>query len=339
MFGFSMLAFSVVTVTSAASLVAPSAGVAAPSSGVCAASITAGVFRPAWCGKKPPAQSYEKFRKALVSYQTAMTDLVAAIADPLGDYGSINAQCKDNPPVDAQLVDLLVGGMNLKGLPAKQRAEKALADMTAQVEAVFEVPTLPEVKAVLVGLRGNLDEFGRIMDETELAGDLYKASACDAGQDTMVDASMDLVSAGQFANRSALNLTKMLAATHEPCKTTKVKDPYTDKAMRKAAGAKGTKTTSAGDMSMQYPTSLDGAGKGIWLPINLDSNATSGYVQLELTQGSKSLAAIGGGTPAGESGLLIKVFGAPRPGKAKLLLTFSPAGGAEVTKAVTVRIG
>ncbi len=94
----------------------------------------------------------------------------------------------------------------------------------------------------------------------------------------------------------------MLGATQDPCKTTKVKDPYSDKAMRKAAGSKGTKTTAAGDMSMQYPTSLDIGGKGVWLPINLDSTAPSGYVQIELTQGPKDLAAIGGGTPAGESG-------------------------------------
>ena len=260
MFGFSMLAMSVAAATATTTFFAPSAWASPPSSGVCAAAIDAGVFRPAWCGKKPPAQSYETFRKALVSYRTGITDLVAAIADPLGDYGSINAQCKNSPPVDAQdLVDVIVGGMNLNGLPAKQRAEKALADMTAQVDDVFEVPTLPEVKAVLIGLKANLDEFGRIMDETALAGDLYKMSACDAGQDATVDASMDLVSAGQFANRSALSLTSMLAATQEPCKTTKVKDPYTDKAMRKAAGAKGTKTTSAGDMSMQYPTSLAGS--------------------------------------------------------------------------------
>ena len=314
MFGFSMLAMTVATVTATTTFFRTFRR--------CLATLLGGLRRRDRCGcvpacvvrKEPPPHPYETFREALVSYRTAITDLVAAIADPLGDYGSINAQCKNNPPVDAQQVEVIVSGMNLNGLPAKQRAEKALADMTAQVDGVFEVPTLPEVKAVLIGLKSNLDEFGRIMDETALAGDLFKMSACDAGQYTVVEAATDLVTAGQFANRSALSLTTKLAATQPPCETTKVKDPYTDKAMRTAAGAKGTKTTSAGDMSMQYPTSLR-AGKGIRLPINLDSKAPSGYVQVELTQGSKDLAALGGGTPAGKSGLLIKVF--ETPGRAR----------------------
>ena len=157
--------------------------------------------------------------------------------------------------------------------------------MSAVVDAVFAVPTLPEVKAVLIGLRGQMDEFGRLMEDLESTGDLYKASACDAAEDAMVKAAEDLVTIGQFSNRSVVSLSTMLMSTHEPCKTTKVKDPYTDKAMRKAAGAKGTKSTSAGDMSMEYPTSLDVGGKGIWLPINLDSKAPSGYAQMELDAG------------------------------------------------------
>ena len=111
----------------------------------------------------------------------------------------INAQCKDNPPVDQTTVDVIVGGMRLNGGVSKQRAEKALADMTAVVDAVFEVPTLPEVKAVLIGLRGKMDEFGRIMDDLESAGDLYKSLACDAGEDAMVQAAENLVTVGQLA--------------------------------------------------------------------------------------------------------------------------------------------
>jgi hypothetical protein len=305
---------------------------------VCASAIDAGAFRPAWCGKKPPPKSYEKFRKALASYQTEQSWLVEAIATAIGSLQPINAQCENNPPVDQTAVDVIVGGMYLIGNDSKQRAIKALADMSAVVDAVFTSPTLPEVKAVLIGLRAKMDEFGRLMDDLDSTGDLYKASACDAAEDAMVKAAGDLVTIGSFSTTSAVNLSTMLASTHEPCTTTKVKNPYTDKAMRKVAGSKGTKTTSAGDMSMQYPTSLDVADTGIWLPINLDSKAPSGYVQLEFTQGSKNLAAIGGGTPAGESGLRIKVFGKAKPGKATLRLTFEPAGGAPVTKVVTLKL-
>jgi hypothetical protein len=337
MFGFTTLAIS--AVTAAATMFAPLTGASPPSSAVCGSAIDAGAFRPAWCGKKPPPKSYEKFRKALAAYYVNNADLAEAIATALGSFQPINAQCKDNPPVDQTTVDIIVGGMYLNGNLAKQRAEKALADMTAVVDAVFEPPTLPEAKAVLIGLRGKMDEFGRLMKDVDSTGDLYKASACDAAEDAMVRAAADLVTIGSFSTTSATSLSTMLMSTHEPCKTTKVKDPYTDKAMRKAAGAKATKTTSAGDMSMQYPTSLDVAGTGVWLPVNLDSTAPSGYVQVVLTQGAKGLAAVGGGTPAGESGLRIKVFGKPKPGKATLRLTFQPAGGAEVTKAVTLKLG
>lgn len=320
---------------------APIAGTSPPASEVCAGSLDSGEFQPAWCGKKPPPKSYEKFRKALAAYQVNATWLVEAIATAIGNYQPISAQCKDNPPVDSAFVDtIIIGGMRLNGGASKQRTEKALTDMTAVVESVFtDSPRVPaEVEVTLIGLRANLDEFGRIMDDLETAGDLYKVSACNAGDDAMESAADDLVTTGQFSNHTVVSLSTMLGGTQERCKTTKVKDPFTDKAMRKAAGAKNTKSASAGDMSMQYPISLDVGGKAVWLPINLDSEAPSGYVQVQLTQGSKRLAAVGGGTPAGESGLRIKVLGKPTRGKATLRLTFQAAGGAEVSKSVTLKL-
>ena len=197
MFGFTTLAIS--AVTAAATMFAPLAGASPPSSEVCASAIDAGAFRPAWCGKKPPPKSYEKFRKALGAYQANTAWLVEAIATAIGNYQPINAQCQDNPPVDQTAVDVIVGGMYLNGKSSKQRAEKALADMSAVVDAVFTVPTLPEVKAVLIGLRGKMDEFGRLMEDLESTGDLYKASACDAAEDAMVKAAEDLVTIGHSA--------------------------------------------------------------------------------------------------------------------------------------------
>lgn len=339
MFGVTTLAIS--AVTAAATMFAPIAGTSPPASRVCAGRLDSGEFRPAWCAKKPPPKSHERFRKALAAYQVNATWLAEAIATAIGNYQPISAQCKDNPPVDSTFVDtIIIGGMRLNGGEAKRQAEKAVTDMTAVVDAVFtDSPTVPaEVKATLIGLRANLDGFGRIMDDLELAGDLYKMSACNAGDDAMESAAEDLVTTGQFSNRTMVSLSTMLGGTQERCKTTKVTDPFTNKAMRKTAGATKTKNTSAGDISMQYPTSLDVGGKAVWLPINLDSEAPSGYVQVELTQDSKRLAAVGGGTPADESGLRIKVLGKPKRGKAMLRLTFQAAGGVEAIKTVTLRL-
>ena len=113
MFGFTTLAIS--AVTAAATMFAPLAGASPPSSAVCASAIDAGAFRPAWCGKKPPPKSYEKFRKALGAYQANTAWLVEAIATAIGDFQPINAQCQDNPPVDQTAVDVIVGGMYLNG--------------------------------------------------------------------------------------------------------------------------------------------------------------------------------------------------------------------------------
>ena len=90
-------------------------------------------------------------------------------------------------------------------------------------------------------------------------------------------------------------------------------------------------------MTVDYPSSID-LGGPTWLPLNLDSSAPSGFVQVTLTQGAKPLAALGGGTPAGGSGVKIKVMGKPKPGPAKLKVTFSPAGGSQLTKTVTIRL-
>ena len=103
----------------------------------------------------------------------------------------------------------------------------------------------------------------------------------------------------------------------KPCKTTKVKDPYTGKGDAQGRGREGDQDhVGRRHDAMQYPTSLDIGGKGVWLPVNLDSKAPSGYVQVELTQGPKDLAADWWRDAAGESGLRIKVFGKPKPGKA-----------------------
>jgi hypothetical protein len=134
-----------------------------------------------------------------------------------------------------------------------------------------------------------------------------------------------------------VSLSRLLSTTHKPCKSATVKDPYSDKALKKASGAKSVKTTKVGDMSMDYPSSVD-LGGPTWLPLNLDSSAPSGFVQVTLTQGAKPLAALGGGTPAGGSGVRIKVMGKPKRGPAKLQVTFSPAGGTQLMKTVTIRL-
>lgn len=329
---------TVSVVAAAATVFAPMAG-SPPTAAVCSAQLDGGVFRPAYCGKKPPPKSYEKFRKALASYQVGITGVVASIATAVADLGPIDYPCRNSPPVDMTTVELIVAGMKMTGQPPTDRARKALSDMTSVVDSVFAGnDSLPEVKAVLIGLKSNLDDFSKVMDRVEQAGNLYEQSACDAGRDTLADAADQLVTTGQFSNRSIVSLAGMLAGSHPPCKSTTVKDPYSDKAMRKAAGSKATKTTSTGDMSMEYPTSLDVGGKQVFLPVNLNSKAHSGYVKLEFTRGSKDLVAVGGGTPAGESGLQIKVLGHATPGTGKLRLTFQPAGGAEVTKVVTIRL-
>lgn len=48
----------------------------------------------------------------------------------------------------------------MNGGVSKQREEKAMADLSAVADAVFEVPALSEVKAALMGLRRKMDEFG-----------------------------------------------------------------------------------------------------------------------------------------------------------------------------------
>jgi hypothetical protein len=307
---------------------------------VCAGRTDAGQFRPAWCGKKPPPKSYEKFRKALAAFQANNTWLVESIATAIGNYQPVNYKCKDNPPVDGGSIDLIAGGMRLNGGAAKERAEQALTQVNAVIDTVFtDSPTPPaEVKAVVSGLRAKMDEFGRIMDDLDMAGDLYKVSACNAGEDKMVQASDDLVVVGQFTNHSVVSLATMLGRTQERCRTTKVTDPFTDRAMRNAAGATKTRKASAGDLSFQYPNSLDASGKVVLLPINLMSKAPSGYIQVEVTQGSKDLAAVGGGTPAGASGLRIKVLSKPKRGKATLRVMFQTAGGPELSRAVGIKI-
>jgi hypothetical protein len=56
-----------------------------------------------------------------------------------------------------------------------------------------------------------------------------------------------------------------------------------------------------------------------------------------LTEGSKSLAALGGGTPAGASGVRLKVVGKVKPGPAKLRISFSPVGASDVSRTVKIR--
>lgn len=337
MIGFTALAIS--TVTALSTIFAPLAAASQPSSAVCSEHLDGGVFRPAWCGKKPPTKSYEKYRKGLVAYSAAMLGLANSISTAIGDLSPMDWPCRHSPPVDRTTVELIVSRMRITGQPPTERAGKALSDMTSVVDVVFaDSDSLPEVKAVLIGLKSNLDEFSNVMDGVAAAGNLYMASACNAASSALADAADHLVTVGQFNSNSTASLAQMLTGARPPCKSTTVKDPYSDKALRKAAGSNGSKTTSAGDMSMDYPTSLDVGGKQVFLPVNLDSKAPSGHVQLVFTQGSKDLAAVTGGTPAGESGLRIKVIGNAKPGTGKLRLMFQAAGGAEVTKVVTIKL-
>lgn len=305
---------------------------------VCAAHLDGGVFKPAWCGKKPPPKAYEKFRKALVAFQTAINDETGAQATALGNLSPLDYPCRHNPPVDATSVDLFIGGMRMIGMPALDNARTALSRMTSVADTVFEGhSSQPEVKAVLWGLRGKLDEFGANMDTIESAGDSYKVNSCDAASGAVVTGADNLVSVGSFINHSAVSLATMLGQTNKPCKSATVRDPYSDKAMKKASGSSSVKSVKVSGMTMDYPGSLN-LGKSVWLPLNLDVTAPSAYWQVVLTQGAKSLAAVGGGTPAGTSGIRLKVLGKPKPGVAQLQLTFSPAGGTEVSRTVKVRL-
>lgn len=311
-----------------------------PGSEVCSGAVSAAQFRPAWCGKKVPPASYEHFRKALAEYQAGNSWLVDAVATAIGQYQPLTRQCKDNPPVNPAEVQLIVGGMRLNGNSAKERSEQALNQMSAVVDAVFDdgPTTAAEVKAVLGGLQAKLSAFANVMELLDDAGDLYAASACNVAEEFVAQASEELVAAGQFNNESVVSLSKMLAATRGQCKTTKVKKPFSDKQMRKATGAVKTKTVTAGEMSMRYPTSLSARGRTIWLPINLNSSAPSAYVVVELRQGAKRLAAVGGGTPSGESGLQVKLVGKPKRGKATLRIMSSVPGGAQSSEAVSLRV-
>lgn len=325
-------------VTAVGTLVAPTGQM--PRAVTCATSLDGGVFRPAYCAKKPPTKSYERFRKGLAAYQRAMFGLADSIGTAVEDLQPIEAQCKDNPPVDPTTVDVIVSGLGMNGGPNRDRAARAINEMLAVEKALFtDGSTMPgEVKAVLTGLRGNLAALESVMADLVVVGDLFKAGACDTASDMNVQAGEDLVTYGTFSNNSVVSLTRMLSGTHKPCKSTKVGDPYSDKALRRAAGAKTTKSAAAGDITIEYPATLDVGGKRVYLPLNLDSAAPSAYVQLVFKQGSKELVAVGGGTPAGESGVRIRLLGKPKPGKAKLRVTFEAAGGSPVSKTVAVKL-
>ena len=295
-------------------------------------------FKPAWCGKKPPSKAYETYRKALADFQTAINFESKAQATALGDLSPLEYPCRNNPPVDVDTVAVIIGGLRLNGDTALKNARTALSTMTSTADAVFAGhPTQPEVKAVLIGLQGKLDEFGANIDTIESAADAYMANSCDAGSSGVVTGADNLVSVGQFITHSMVNLAVMLGQTNKPCKSASVRKPYTDKAIKNASGSPSVKSVKAGGMTMEYPGSLD-LDKAGGLPFNLDSAAPSGYVQVVLSQGSKLLAAVGGGTPSGESGIRLKVLGKAKPGAAKLQLIFSPAGGTEASRTVKIRL-
>jgi len=327
-------AVAVSAVSAFAVILAP---VATPApAAVCAAHLDGGVFKPAWCGKKPPPKAYEKYRKALAAFQTAYNFESKAQATAIGDLSPLEYPCRNNPPVDVDTVSVIIGGLRLNGDPALSDARKALSTMTSTADAVFDGhPEQPEVKAVLLGLQGKLDELGANIVTTENAAYAYMANSCDAGSAGVLTAADPLVSVGQFINHSIVNLATMLGQTHKPCKSASVRKSYSDKAMKNASGSSSVKSVTAGGMTLEYPGSLD-LDKG--LPFNLDSDAASGYVQVVLSQGPKALAAVGGGTPSGESGIRLKVLGKAKPGAAKLQLIFSPAGGTEVSRTVKIRL-
>jgi hypothetical protein len=329
--------FTTLSAVSALALAFAPISAPVPSANVCAAHLDAGSLRPAWCGRKPPPKSYETFRRALSDYQTSAFYMVDTLAGAIGSLSPIDSQCRDNPPVDPTTVDLIVSGAYLSAGPQFERSRAALAKMLSVTDSLFEVPTLAEVKATVKGLSPKVDEFEAILKTIEAAGDSYKIGDCETGQASWLKASDDLVATGQYSNRTVVSLSRLLSTTHKPCKSATVKDPYSDKALKKASGAKSVKTTKVGDMSMDYPSSVD-LGGPTWLPLNLDSSAPSGFVQVTLTQGAKPLAALGGGTPAGGSGVRIKVMGTPKRGPAKLQVTFSPAGGTQLMKTVTIRL-
>jgi hypothetical protein len=328
--------FTALSAVSALTLAFAPISAPVPSATDCTAHLDAGSLRPAWCGKKPPPKSYETFRRALSDYQTSVYNMVDALAGAIGSMSPINSQCRDNPPVDPATVDLIVSGAYLNAGPELERSRAALAKMLSVTDALFEVPTVAEVKAVVRGLSPKVDEFEAIIKTIEAAGDSYKIGDCDTGQASWLKASDDLVATGQYSNRTVVSLSRLLGATHKVCKSATVKDPYSDKALKKASGAKSVKTEKLGDMSVDFPSSID-LGGSTWLPLNLESSAPSGFVQVTLAQGAKPLAALGGGTPAGGSGVRIKVMGKPKRGPARLEVTFSPAGGTPVSKTVVIR--
>lgn len=326
--------FAVATVSVLATILAP-ASAPVPAS-QCAAHLDAGVFRPAWCGKKPPPKSYEKFRKALASFKLAVDGYVEAQAGAIASLQPLDDPCKHNPPVDPDSVTIIVGGLDLNGSKSLQNARTALATMTSSADAIFAGnPNQAEAKSILQGFAGRLNEFEASMNLLRNAGDLLLMTECQAATDAEVKAADDLVATATFINHSLVSLSVMFGSV-QTCKSADVKDPYSDKALKRASGSPSVKSMQLPGIAVEYPGSLD-LGGAVWLPLNVASTTPSGYVQLELRQGSKPLAAIGGGTPAGESGLRVKVLGKARAGKAKLELTFTPAGGSPVSKTVTVR--
>lgn len=329
--------FAVAAITAFATVLAPAS--APTPAAVCGSHLDGGVLRPGWCGKKPPPQSYEKFRKGLVAFVKAVDGHVESEATAIAALNPLDYPCKHNPPVDQDTVEITIAGLQMNGGTSLENARKALATMSSAADAAFAgQDDQAEVKAVLSGLKGKMNDFEANMNIIQNAGDLYLMNACDLAGDAVVKAADDLVSVGSFVNHSMVNLGTMLGATLKPCKSATVKDPYSDKALKKASGASSVKSVQVAGMTMDYPTSLD-LGGTVWLPLNLDSSVPSGYVQVALRQGSKPLAAIGGGTPEGESGLLVKVLGKAKKGTAKLELTFSPAGGTEASRTVKVRLG
>ena len=95
-------AIAVSAVSAFAVILAPVA-TSAPA-GVCAAHLDGGVFKPAWCGKKPPSKAYETYRKALADFQTAINFESKAQATALGDLSPLEYPCRNNPPVDVDTV-------------------------------------------------------------------------------------------------------------------------------------------------------------------------------------------------------------------------------------------
>lgn len=312
--------------------------IAPPAGTVC--SVAADAAWPDWCSKTPPGANFTEFRRAMREYVEQWSYANEAITQVIGAFQTIGWKCDDSPPVDPNEVEIILSGLDINGRPALERANAARNRMLTAGRKLFRNdPNKVEAIAAIEELGVLIEKFGLIMMKLDTAGDQYRVSACDAGDGTTADAADELVVAGQRnATLVVQRLISFMVASKEDCDKVKTTKPMSDKKVRKTSGSKAVKTKKVGDMTVDYPTSMDVGGKGVWLPLNVSSTSPSAYLQLEFKRGTKPLEAVGGGTADTEFGLLMKLPAKLKPGQGTLVMTIETEGANYTTKHVTIKL-